>query len=650
MKYKKKKDKNNKSFMIDEDELNINEKEIDEDNWEYDDYRNIEEDSTTKLNHKKNIFEEVFRNKNEYSSTIQAKHEEIEGIFESIIERNGLTKKVEKKEVNELNIFDEVKGEKVEVENLFRNKNEYSSAIQAKHEEVEEMFESIIERDGLTGKVEKEEVNQLNIYDDVKDEDLENLFRNKNEYSSDIQSKHEEINEMFESIYVNTLSKGKGDNRGNIQSRGEVIKKEQKVSPYDLAKYIMENHNFIVSNNMVYSFENKRGYYKLLEDYELKKELRQSLPTDIKRKINNSSLNETVEWIKTSKEIQRNLRINEDYVNFINGYYNISTGEFIKYDRQHLYFGYYINSMYNIDASDGFYFEEYMNNVTNGDYDLRTLLQEILGVAISNIRSFKKAIFIIGCANSGKSSLLELINNLIGEEFVSSLSLSDLNDKFRLAELVGKRVNICGEVSEIPVRRLEVFKSVTGNDYLMAERKGEKPFKFKNSSLLIFAGNYLPELSATDTSNAFFKRMIIVPFNNAIPPEKIDIKLMDKLLEEKEYIVKFAIEGLRRFVLNDYKFTSCNAVNEITNNYLYENASFQKFIEERCILDNNGKESIKDLICAYEEFCCDKGVYPIPDKMFRKYMKQLNNVEYKKIRIGKETPYGCSGIRLTSEV
>lgn len=423
-------------------------------------------------------------------------------------------------------------------------------------------------------------------------------------------------------------------------------KKDEKITSYDIALEVKEKNNIIISNDNIYIYEEKQGYYRLVSDYEFQQFIRKGLNNDIKRKIHTGLLIEAIKWIKTFDEIKKQINTSGRYINFINGYYDLYTQSFYKDDRKNLYFTSFINAKYKKKDIEGYSFKKYISSITQGNYELERLLQEIIGVAISNIRGFKKAIFIIGCANSGKSTFLELINNLIGSEFISNLSMEDLNDKFRLAELEGKRINTCGEISESNLKKLDIFKKLTGGDSIVVERKCESPFYLKNTAMLLFAGNYLPNLSVTDSSNAFFKRIILVPFNNAIKEEEKDINLMDKLLEERNFIIKYAIEGISRFIENNYTFTTCSDAEDIKKEYLYENASIQMFIEENCILEIRARITLNELIDAYEEFCYDKQVNPMSDRALHKHIKSLPNIKRTRFRCEKGNLYGYIGIRL----
>ena len=87
----------------------------------------------------------------------------------------------------------------------------------------------------------------------------------------------------------------------------------------------------------------------------------------------------------------------------------------------------------------------------------RAALYEIIGYCISDITGVKKAIFLLGPSNCGKSVILRFIQRLVGEGEVSNVSLANFAQKFSPVEMYGKTLNISGEVpsSALPGRALD---------------------------------------------------------------------------------------------------------------------------------------------------------------------------------------------------
>ena len=79
-----------------------------------------------------------------------------------------------------------------------------------------------------------------------------------------------------------------------------------------------------------------------------------------------------------------------------------------------------------------------------------------------------------------------------------------------MARLVGKLANICPDLPSTDLTGTSVFKSITGGDSLLAERKFEESFEFVPYARLVFSANLPPK--SQDASPAFFRRWLVVPF------------------------------------------------------------------------------------------------------------------------------------------
>lgn len=96
-----------------------------------------------------------------------------------------------------------------------------------------------------------------------------------------------------------------------------------------------------------------------------------------------------------------------------------------------------------------------------------------------------------------------------------------------------------GYMYGIIIKDIGLFKQLTsgGSDVVTAEKKfgalGRPESRFIK---FLFAGNHLPRLRETD--NAFWSRMVLVPFENQIKQEERDPDLLDKLLKRSDECVK----------------------------------------------------------------------------------------------------------------
>ena len=88
--------------------------------------------------------------------------------------------------------------------------------------------------------------------------------------------------------------------------------------------------------------------------------------------------------------------------------------------------------------------------------------------------------------SNGKSTLLNMIIQLLGDENVSKLSLKDINDKFRLMHIYGKVANIGDDISSQYFEESETFKKLITGQFVTAEHKGQDSVQFRNYAKLFF--------------------------------------------------------------------------------------------------------------------------------------------------------------------
>ena len=115
------------------------------------------------------------------------------------------------------------------------------------------------------------------------------------------------------------------------------------------------------------------------------------------------------------------------------------------------------------------------------------LLQQIMGALVTGTFSkLQMAVLLIGDGSNGKSVLLEILDNMFPPGAKCAISPSDLDKENYRAELLGKVINIIGDLDE--TRSLKAsFKDIVGCDTQISARQLYKePFAFKPKAGHIF--------------------------------------------------------------------------------------------------------------------------------------------------------------------
>lgn len=121
-------------------------------------------------------------------------------------------------------------------------------------------------------------------------------------------------------------------------------------------------------------------------------------------------------------------------------------------------------------------FIQFMNEITCGDEQLIRVHREVLGYFLSSGIQCQKAFIYSGWGANGKSVLAKIVTILVGEENVSSISLSQFSSDFGLQAILGKTVNIASEneTKGVPLNT-EIFKAMVSGDGMTINRKHRSP-------------------------------------------------------------------------------------------------------------------------------------------------------------------------------
>ncbi len=253
-------------------------------------------------------------------------------------------------------------------------------------------------------------------------------------------------------------------------------------------------------------------------------------------------------------------------------------------------------------------FDSYMRTLTNGDSEVEHLLLEVIGVILSNVKGWrmKKALFMVGEGDTGKSVLKDLVERILGKGNYMGIDLKDMESRFGSGTIYGTRMAGSSDMGFISVEELKTFKKITGGDSLFAEFKGQQPFEFTYNGFLWFCMNRLPKFGGDD-GKWVYNRIMIVNCPNVIPNADKDNHLLDKLYEERDGIVYKAVKALQVLIANDYWFSEPNSVIKAREAYLADNSTVISFFNECMGPKQKQKESsfwtTGRIYHAYQTWC-----------------------------------------------
>src|SRR5690606_17151120 len=176
-----------------------------------------------------------------------------------------------------------------------------------------------------------------------------------------------------------------------------------------------------------------------------------------------------------------------------------------------------------------------LRDITENDEELIRYLQKAVGYSLTGDVREQCLFFCWGSGQNGKSTFLEVIRELMGDygqqaEFSTFLARKGEGPRNDLARMRGVRFVSAVEAPGDKQFDEAVLKQLTGGDTITARRLYEEYFEFVPTHKLFLAANHKPHVS--EQTEAFWRRIRLIPFAVYIPPEKRDRLLKWKLKRE----------------------------------------------------------------------------------------------------------------------
>jgi putative DNA primase/helicase len=279
--------------------------------------------------------------------------------------------------------------------------------------------------------------------------------------------------------------------------------------------------------------------------------------------------------------------------------------------------------------------ENFLSEIYNGDSELVLYMQRLLGYCITGYTSEHIFPIFWGSGRNGKSTLIEVLGNVLGPDLSGPIQSEMILDQGRLARsggptsdimaLRGKRIVWGSETDE--GRRLNIgkLKWLTGGDTLTGRPPyGKHQISFKAIHKLILLTNHRPHAPANDY--ALWARIHLIPFTQSFVenPEmdnehEVDPNLPARLREEASGILAWLVRGT--LMWREEALNPPDVVRAATENYRSEEDYIGQFIDEQCYIDPEVSQTAGELYRAYRNWSEENGLKPISNVKFSRRLR-----------------------------
>lgn len=287
-------------------------------------------------------------------------------------------------------------------------------------------------------------------------------------------------------------------------------------------------------------------------------------------------------------------------------------------------------------------FLAFLNDIFEEDQSLIEFVQKAVGYSLTGSTSEQCLFIMIGDGANGKSTFVNVINNLLGtygttaaaHTLVATGGTSVGDD---LVDLIGARLITVSETEEGQSLAEAKIKQMTGGDTLKGRPLYGNWISFSIIGKLWLATNSLPQINNTD--HGIWRRIKAIPFQRTFKAEEQDKALGEKLMAELSGILNWAIEGCLKW--QQEGLTPPEIVERQTAEYKCSMDSISQFISDECVVGSEHSMSSSRFYERYRDWCSRSGRKPQPQSAFKRQLEKIERVYQKRTSSGMHW-YGIS--------
>ena len=429
-----------------------------------------------------------------------------------------------------------------------------------------------------------------------------------------------------------------------VRKQGQPFSKHPRTGVVKLnecffvAKFAVENvilHE--PAERAFYNYADDRGLWQRETVDSVKRRLAEDLKVyadsqgegDIERKRNNSLANGLADLLRGQTEKCEIFNQRKNRIHVANGVVHLDTNppELREFSPS-----YYSRNQCPIELVEGADCPRFKNELlaTALDADDISLFQRWCGSLLLTGNSAQRIMLLTGTAGGGKSTLAEIVENIIGAKNVTELRTEFLGERFELFRFLGKTVLTGQDVpAEFLMRKgSSVLKKLVGGDLLSPEGKGSNGnFDMRGDFNVVITCNSRLRVRLDGDDDAWRRRLMIINFSRKKPDKRISEFGSLLVKEEGRGILVWMIRGAITH-LNELKqhgdFVLTKAQLDRTEILLAESDSVREFVR-RCLKPSTAGRSVtvEELVRGYSTFCELQDWHAVAPTLVEKQLSDL---------------------------
>lgn len=319
----------------------------------------------------------------------------------------------------------------------------------------------------------------------------------------------------------------------------------------------------------------------------------------------------------------------KELYNCKNGTFNLDTGELQPHDPEDM-----LTQISNVEYIKGAKcerWEQFINEITEGDKQSLELLQMISGYGLSGLVNHECFFMLYGeKTRNGKGTFNSTIYRMHGD-YAKTLQPEALTVKSfygntdtpneSIAALAGARYACVSEPGEGFVLNSDLIKTLTGGDPIRTRFLHQHGFEYFPQFKIVINTNYLPVI--TDSTVFDSDRLFLINFTKHYGDEERDTSLKNYFIKHQNIsgIFNWCYEGYRKLD-SIGKFNIPEKSKKLFNQYKHDSDTTQLFIDECLIKSEGTRTSLQKVYNRYKEWTKENGFSQCSKKTLKKRLQR----------------------------
>lgn len=262
---------------------------------------------------------------------------------------------------------------------------------------------------------------------------------------------------------------------------------------------------------------------------------------------------------------------------------------------------------------------KFLTQIFESDTETIACVQRLLGLTLLGVSNEEALIICYGHGANGKSVFSNVVHNIMGGYAVTAPSTiltarrsDDTGPRSDLAALAGARYVSINELQAGDRLDEQVVKAIAGREPIAARFLYREFFQFLPAFTPWLRTNHKPIITGED--DGIWRRLVMLKFGRKFKESDQDPHLEEKLLAERDGILRWMVEGAQGYLSEGIK--PSKTMRSELSTYRNDSDLLGEFLADKTNSNPSAQVLQQSLFNRYTHWCTESSVGPMSKKQF----------------------------------